>query len=207
MRFILVALLLFSFTGANAALVDNGGYTTDSASTLDWLDLEATAGLTINDALASNATWRLASNSEVENLFAQLFPNYVSTQPTDDYADSSRGGYLGQEEDAVAFRNLFGVNQYGSQSGRNYSYGYYYDEDNTVRMMGVSITQFVGDEILGSGVFGMDFQSSHPDAESTLGHSAFGTYLVRTTAVPVPAAVWLFGSALAGLGWFRRKSA
>ena len=25
------------------------------------------------------------------------------------------------------------------------------------------------------------------------------------TAVPVPAAVWLFGSALAGLGWFRRR--
>ena len=27
------------------------------------------------------------------------------------------------------------------------------------------------------------------------------------TAVPVPAAVWLFGSALAGLGWMRRKQA
>ena len=28
-----------------------------------------------------------------------------------------------------------------------------------------------------------------------------------TTAVPIPAAVWLFGSALAGLGWFKRKAA
>jgi len=28
---------------------------------------------------------------------------------------------------------------------------------------------------------------------------------VRLTAVPVPAAVWLFGSALLGLGWHRRK--
>jgi hypothetical protein len=26
------------------------------------------------------------------------------------------------------------------------------------------------------------------------------------SAVPIPAAVWLFGSALAGLGWLRRKS-
>jgi hypothetical protein len=25
--------------------------------------------------------------------------------------------------------------------------------------------------------------------------------------VPIPAAVWLFGSALAGLGWLRRKPA
>jgi hypothetical protein len=29
----------------------------------------------------------------------------------------------------------------------------------------------------------------------------------RVSAVPIPAAVWLFGSALAGLGWFRRKTA
>jgi hypothetical protein len=29
---------------------------------------------------------------------------------------------------------------------------------------------------------------------------------VMITAVPVPAAVWLFGSALAGLGWMRRKT-
>jgi len=28
---------------------------------------------------------------------------------------------------------------------------------------------------------------------------------VSPTAVPIPAAVWLFGSALAGLGWIRRK--
>jgi hypothetical protein len=26
-----------------------------------------------------------------------------------------------------------------------------------------------------------------------------------STAVPIPAAVWLFGSALAGLGWMRRR--
>jgi hypothetical protein len=28
---------------------------------------------------------------------------------------------------------------------------------------------------------------------------------ITVSAVPIPAAVWLFGSALAGLGWFRRK--
>jgi hypothetical protein len=30
---------------------------------------------------------------------------------------------------------------------------------------------------------------------------------IVVTAVPIPAAVWLFGSALAGLGWMRRKQA
>jgi len=30
---------------------------------------------------------------------------------------------------------------------------------------------------------------------------------INVSAVPIPAAVWLFGSALAGLGWLRRKQA
>ena len=29
--------------------------------------------------------------------------------------------------------------------------------------------------------------------------------VLTVTAVPIPASVWLFGSALAGLGWMRRK--
>jgi hypothetical protein len=36
------------------------------------------------------------------------------------------------------------------------------------------------------------------------GDMAFQTHV---SAVPVPAAVWLFGSALAGLGWMRRRNA
>jgi hypothetical protein len=31
------------------------------------------------------------------------------------------------------------------------------------------------------------------------------TYKILTSQVPIPAAVWLFGSALAGLGWMRRR--
>ena len=30
---------------------------------------------------------------------------------------------------------------------------------------------------------------------------------VSASNVPIPAAIWLFGSALAGLGWMRRKQA
>ncbi len=35
----------------------------------------------------------------------------------------------------------------------------------------------------------------------------FGTYMVRSSVVPVPPALWLFGSALGLLGWMRRKAA
>jgi hypothetical protein len=38
----------------------------------------------------------------------------------------------------------------------------------------------------------------------TLADGSKAAFLV--TAVPVPAAVWLFGSALVGLGWIRRKT-
>ena len=37
--------------------------------------------------------------------------------------------------------------------------------------------------------------------------SGIGVDNFAATVVPIPAAVWLFGSALAGLGWFRRKTA
>jgi hypothetical protein len=44
---------------------------------------------------------------------------------------------------------------------------------------------------------------------NTGGRIGFWNYTVtqEITAVPVPAAVWLFGSALAGLGWIKRKKA
>ena len=48
----------------------------------------------------------------------------------------------------------------------------------------------------GTEFFDLELHHSRPDT---------GSFLVRVTAVPVPAAVWLFGSALAGLGWMRRQ--
>ena len=50
---------------------------------------------------------------------------------------------------------------------------------------------------------------------SSSGESAFidkdviagTTMTVETTPIPVPAAVWLFGSALGLLGWVRRRTA
>jgi hypothetical protein len=45
-----------------------------------------------------------------------------------------------------------------------------------------------------------------PVSTEIVGNSAAIDNIV-VSAVPVPAAVWLFGSALAGLGWMRRKQA
>ena len=40
---------------------------------------------------------------------------------------------------------------------------------------------------------------------ATTGDYVIGQVDLHYSAVPIPAAVWLFGSALAGLGWMRRK--
>jgi hypothetical protein len=49
----------------------------------------------------------------------------------------------------------------------------------------------------------VDVPNEFPLNERTL--SLPTTATISATAVPLPAAVWLFGSALAGLGWMRRK--
>jgi hypothetical protein len=53
--------------------------------------------------------------------------------------------------------------------------------------------------IVGAGEFRCGPECSYP--VSTLRGISSG----QISAVPIPAAVWLFGSALAGLGWLRRK--
>lgn len=72
----------------------------------------------------------------------------------------------------------------------------------------------------GSGEYGCSLEGcSFYDGGSTQGNALFDTFIgtpedcctITTSAylvgtvVPIPAAVWLFGSALAGLGWLRRK--
>jgi hypothetical protein len=66
-----------------------------------------------------------------------------------------------------------------------------------------------GDEVvLASGTHDLDFLnivSANFGGSQTYDFDA--TLSMTASAVPIPAAVWLFGSALAGLGWFRRKTA
>lgn len=51
------------------------------------------------------------------------------------------------------------------------------------------------------------FESSFTQFSDGIEGTAIGEWSsIQQTAVPIPAAVWLFGSALAMLGWARRKS-
>lgn len=54
--------------------------------------------------------------------------------------------------------------------------------------------------------FGGESFCADPDCAISVGPPEFRQVIAGTaSAVPIPAAVWLFGSALVGLGWMRRK--
>lgn len=202
MRLIMLVVMLVLGLPVNAALVDNGAYTTDSVSGLDWLDLSATFDMTLSDAQAANSGWRLATDSEVNNLFSQLFPNFYETASNCNeftnycgISDSNNGASADQAARVDNFVLLFGA-AYSTNPDLIVSRGLYRDDLNNLRYMGII------DEYSSNRVFGMDYTAILPEDISV---SNIGTYLVRSSVVPIPAAVWLFGSALAGLGWMRRK--
>jgi len=58
-----------------------------------------------------------------------------------------------------------------------------------------------GSFLLGAGTYDISIQVHTNDI--TIGSAGH----IRATAVPIPAAAWLFGSALAGLGWVKRRCA
>jgi hypothetical protein len=68
----------------NALLIDNGSYTTDIDTELDWLDASYTIGKNYYEASAGFDThldggWRYATVAEVDNIFSKLFDGYYDT--------------------------------------------------------------------------------------------------------------------------------
>jgi hypothetical protein len=55
------------------------------------------------------------------------------------------------------------------------------------------------------GFAGMGGECTNNDLDAGSNRNVPGTW-AQSSVVPIPAAVWLFGSALAGLGWMRRKT-
>lgn len=92
--FIFVAsLMAISFVPASqGAIIDQGSYTTDTTSGLEWLDVTATAGMTMDDVSAQLGSggqfhgWRYASGNELNQFFANAGGN-----------PSLQGDYLAHE--------------------------------------------------------------------------------------------------------------
>ena len=218
-------------TSTHAAIVTHNGYSLDTETNivtdgnLEWLQWNMTTGMSINQALSmySEDGWRLASNVEM----AELFNSFAFTPSYWDYVfDSDENTeqlpfipYDVSEDTATNhFIDLFGYTTTNAGS-------IYHDPSDPL----VQATVLYGLDNDGDGFYNTawvrdDWVSAdngnledayvgmnNDSAVYTINYtsSTKGIALVRgesVNPVPVPAAIWLFGSGLLGLvGIARRK--
>ena len=191
MKSLLAGFLLLSFvTSANAVFTRDGGnnFATDDATNLDWLSLSETVGQAYNDAESLNSGWRYATNLEVENMFASIFPNVVYT---------AYYGYADLPLD-TRFSELFGV----TNGSGNSSFGLFLDDTDTLRIAGTSDYGGNTTRVLSSSYY------INADSYRDQGRDIYGVFMVRNTTSSVSESSSLYLLALGLFGLFvaaRRK--
>jgi len=220
-----VTILVLS-TSVNAAYIKNADVITNQDTGMEWLALSATAGLSYNEALIDANTnhgsgWVYAQQADVEALMYDFFPNYSQTSSSRDGGQEfcpESGCYDSDRRQAAElFYGLFGTARYqsiqntGELMQTDYATGLVMSPLGTWTQLSTygikhryrTTTGYDTDTLNTY----MDYAGTTPDTFT--GSEAYGIWMVQdVSAVPVPAAVWLFGSGLIGLvGMARRKKA
>jgi len=174
-------LFLSSTTGAQAALIANGDFTTDTGTGLDWLDLDLSLGLSVNQVSAQLGTGGLFEGYQIA-IFSQ-----VQTFLT----NAGWGGPF----DPTNMMNVGFVASFKSQT-TSYTNDPVDDingfTDDWAGDLGIlSLTDAAGSGITSFSISGL--------VNPNFSDQNAGTFLVRTTVVPLPAAFWLFGAGLSFL--------
>ena len=173
----------------NAALIDNGTSMFDTDTGLEWLDLTQTQGISWNAAEASSYVtidgYVHATETQVETLF--LNAGFLTTNNVNNPLNDSAAA------DLLAFLGCTQFCGTVNATGRGFA-----DWDGTQTVRPNYHTSG-----LGAGAATVSLFTTNKDLlDATAGH-----FLIRASVVPVPAAVWLFGSGLIGLiGVARRKA-
>jgi hypothetical protein len=171
--------------------------TFDTQTQLEWLDLDLTSNLSYNAAEAAYSVYgfRHATQVEVAQFFSNAgIPGIDTGTSAANYAPAidlqslitCRTGYNSTTESDLCLSHAWTAVE-GSYAELSWIY-----RDDTAMDATVIVDS---NNILGS----------NPDHFDTYAHPARSHWMVRSTVVPLPASLWLFGSALAGLGWLRRK--
>jgi hypothetical protein len=205
--FVMFFCFFFSIN-ASAALIDRGTYTTDTNSSLDWLDVTETAGNSYNAMLNGadgrlSSGWRFATGAEVRDLLSA----YIGTGPEDYYYTEQ--AYI----NASTIIRLLGVSlSFNNNEGINTFYGYweptqivatgYFDDGTTNSTVGLAaITAKAADASpgpdLGHGARWVVYDDFWY-APNLVPTSGYGSFLVRNSvaAIPEPAVLLLVGLGL-----------
>jgi hypothetical protein len=185
---------------ANATIVDLGNITRDTSTGLDWLDLTETNGRSYTDisnklgAEQEFAGWRYATGQEVQDLWVNFGLTEgtnlsISTADTNQYASFINAvNHLGNTHNE--YNTVFDYGSVGFTAAK-------VNGNNSLRYVR---GMFHSGTSANTTAFGVSSAGSE-----VVGVLHTGSYLVAPSSVPVPAAAWLFGSALVGLAGIKRK--
>lgn len=191
--------LVLSVSGfANAGLIQsdylNSGdnlSVLDTASNIEWLDLSVSTSWSFsnwNSLVQQGNGWRLATNSEVVNLFNTAFPTYAAIYGGTGYVDTNDVNLI---QNFIDFQTLFGTTIWNANNVD--SYGLFKNENGISEMMGVSRWSDT------YRIFSTNFNSSVPEINN-------GIYIVRdATSVPEPSTLAIFALGVMGLASRRFK--
>ena len=195
--------LLISASLTQAALIDNGGFTTDTATGLDWLDMYHTQGNTYNETLAEISTgelvgWRFATSAEFDGLISAAGVGSSYTE---------YGHYQEILSEMVTLTELLGSSWSGTSSEiyqYSYTMGFVDPAIGSSQPAGPTmgyVRQFGYDEEQG-GLFNPDIIPYDRDDPSEY----FGSFLVRANSVPdTGSTAALLGAGVAALAFLKRR--
>lgn len=190
--------LIFATAGsvshtAAATLVDQGDFTLDTATNLQWLDVPITLGVNFG---------HLAGFQIGSNLFTDLYPGFhyaTAAQVAQLFADAGiTVGTSGPNSETPNFQNLLLLIGFTGIDGTTFfTKGYVANTPGLYALLSLTIGgQQVADP-------------QHDVLDQIVGWSDVGSFLVRdSSATPLPAALPLFATGLGALGllrWRRKK--
>lgn len=230
---LVLAGLLFSLSSNAAILSVDSTYgvdsiTRDTDTGLDWLDVTVTSGLSFNEVSAQLGVggayegYRYATLAELDQLIINFgYLRQLSNCPLQSlHCDGPIGISYQQEgiiEDMIltmgdtwdAYLDTINDSLDVSPNGAGYTRGLLGSTD----LAGKQLTGFIYDDekvYRSDGSFAGDIVDGVHSAWRSLDQSTsaetIGSFLVAPSPVPVPAAAWLFGSAILGLAGIKRKS-
>lgn len=199
---------------ANAATVTHNGYTLETDTNivtggdLEWLQWTETIGQTASEAMASyeGDGWKIASHQEMVALLNAFNP--IGTYSLDENTYSSS---IVANSDAKNFTSLFGdtwdasgiIDEYvWNFSMAGALFGSDNDNDGLINFAKITPSYYYPDD--GTQDPYMRLYSDN-SIYNNRGQLDIGIALVRVSTIPIPAAAYLFGSALIGLAGIKHK--